>query len=135
MIGFNAHLFFSYLINFIFTFIYHVYNYGFIQCFRLVENLLFSQYFYLLTQNTALIPKWITNSLWVTKYEYIWSYEYIWLLIYYGPGRWGQITLNNMFHCGRGYMNFCSHSTKQCHKSMDLPKMLVGISGRWVIAD
>jgi hypothetical protein len=31
----------------------------------------------------------------------------------HGPGTEIQVTLNDMFYCGRGYMNVYSHSTKE----------------------
>jgi hypothetical protein len=41
--------------------------------------------------------------------------------------------LHDMFHCGRGYMNFCSDRRRESHKSMHYQMhWWGGTSGRWL---
>jgi hypothetical protein len=52
----------------------------------------------------------------------------------HGPGMGIHVVLNNMFHCGRGYMNFYNQIKRTSQKSTHLPNALVGASGRRVTA-
>jgi hypothetical protein len=57
------------------------------------------------TQNTALVPKGIRVYSEPSMSDH-------------DPRTWTEFSLNDMFHCGRGHLNFYRQRTKENHKSL-----------------